>query len=233
MQLRDGTQVEDPRLDRLVEFDEQSREYPIQEALAATTPRSYTWRTNSWLDQGREGACVGFAVAHELAARPAEVQGLTNDFARTRIYWEAQKIDPWAGGAYPGASPQYEGTSVLAGVKIAHGLGYFKEYRWCFGIDDVVMALGYNGPVLLGIPWYSGMYSPGADGFIQPTGSVVGGHAILAKAVNVKDRTITLHNSWGRDWGRDGAARITWDHLSTLLQQRGEGVTMIKRRSRV
>lgn len=233
MQLRDGTQVNDPRLDRLIEFDEQSREYPVRQVLAASQPRSFTWRCKSWLDQGQEGACVGFALAHELAAWPAEVPDLTNDFARTRIYWEAQKIDPWEGGAYPGASPQYEGTSVLAGVKIAHKLGYFKEYRWCFGIQDVLLALGYNGPVVLGIPWYYDMYEPNADGFIRPTGSIVGGHAILARAVNIKDRTVTLRNSWGRDWGRDGDALITWDDLSSLLQQRGEAVAMIKRRSRV
>lgn len=74
MQLRDGSTVEDPRLDRLVQFDERSRGYgivPLLEAQDKTQPRSYTWGCDiRTLDQGREGACVGFAWAGEAAARP-------------------------------------------------------------------------------------------------------------------------------------------------------------------
>ena len=95
--LKDGTKTGDIRLDRIKYFDERSRGYPIRRMVARKKMRSYTWRCNVYLDQGSEGACVGFGITHELAARPSEVDGLTNKFAREAIYWEAQKIDEWKG----------------------------------------------------------------------------------------------------------------------------------------
>jgi len=74
--------------DRLPEFDERSRNFPIGLHLlvhygaeaAALVPRSYTWSAGEVLDQGREGACVGFGWSGELLARPSVVAGVTNDF---------------------------------------------------------------------------------------------------------------------------------------------------------
>jgi hypothetical protein len=75
VQLRDGSAVEDPRLDRLVQFDEASRSYPIRAAGAPSRPRSYTWQVMTpWvIDQYREGACVGLCITNEAQSRPAEV----------------------------------------------------------------------------------------------------------------------------------------------------------------
>lgn len=228
--LKDNTVTEDIRLDRLIEFDPRSKSYSIGDVQdKKKSLRSYTWRCTDWFDQGSEGACVGFAIGHELAARPAEVKGLSNDFCRTSIYWEAQKIDPWDGGSYPGANPRYEGTSVLSGVKIAQKLGYFDEYRWSFGIDDLLYGLGHNGPAVLGIPWFNDMYNPDDKGSIKPTGQMVGGHAILARAINVKGGYVTLRNSWGKAWGKNGDCYITFEDLETLLKMRGEAVFMLNR----
>jgi hypothetical protein len=174
--------------------------------------RSYTWRCLEYFDQGQEGACVGFAMSHELVARPK------------KIYWEAQKIDPWEGGSYPGATPVYEGTSVLAGVKILKTLGYIEQYRWAFGLNDLVMAVGYCGPAVLGVPWYEGMFSPHTCGYLHADGAAMGGHAILCKGVDVKARTFTLHNSWGSTWGNGGDALISWAEMEKLLHERGEAV---------
>lgn len=233
--LKDGSSVDDLRLDRLEHFDERSRDYPImamRRLEAARKPRSYTWRCTKMLDQGREGACVGFAWSHELAARPSEVLTVSDGFARTQVYWEAQKIDPWEGGSYPGASPRYEGSSVLAGAKVIQSMGYIKEYRWAFGLDEVVMTLGYHGPVVLGIPWYESMYRPDKKHFIRPSGRIVGGHAILANGVNVRKGVVRLHNSWGMQWGKLGEAFITFDDLGRLLEQRGEACVAVGRRTR-
>jgi hypothetical protein len=230
MQLRDGTTTADPRLDRLVQFDDRSRSFPIREVVGAKRERSYTWRCGPTLDQGAEGACVGFACAHELAARPSEVAGLTADYARG-IYYSAQISDPWPGGEYPGASPRYSGTSVLAGVKVAQRLGYFESYRWAFGLSDLIRGLGHHGPAVLGLNWYSGMFNTDARGFIRPTGYLAGGHAILARAVNVKDGTVTLRNSWGPSWGRGGDCLISFADLDRLLHEQGEAVFFVKRKT--
>ena len=64
--LKDGNKTGDIRLDRIKYFDKRSRGYPIRRMVARKKMRSYTWRCNVHLDQGSEGACVGFGVAHEL-----------------------------------------------------------------------------------------------------------------------------------------------------------------------
>ena len=228
-QLRDGSTVEDTRLTRIVQFDEKSRSFPVRATIdPGLAPRSYTWSCGAHLDQGAEGACVGFSLTHELVARPKVVTGVDGEFAR-RVYWEAQKTDPWEGGSYPGAAPFYEGTSVLAGIKTLYSMGYIKEYRWCFGLDDLVMSVGYKGPAILGIPWYEGMFNPWPCGHIHVSGPVMGGHAILCKGVNVKNKTFTLHNSWGHAWGNQGDALITWDEMERLLHESGEAVIPLSR----
>ncbi len=229
MKLRDGTTTEDRRLARLKLFDERSRKYPIRALLKGQKPRSYTWPCPKWLDQGSEGACVGFSLAHELIAKPAMVKGVTPKFALEKLYWEAQRIDPWPGGSYPGASPKYDGTAVLAGVKVAQKLGFIEEYRWAFGLDDLVLAVGRTGPAVLGIPWYEGMFDVHSCGYLHVTGKVVGGHAILCNGVDVKHKTFTLHNSWGPKWGVKGDAKISWDEMERLLHEEGEAVIPVRR----
>jgi len=229
--LRDGSEVADPRLARLRHFNERSRNFPIRATVSrGKGPRSYTWRCVSHLDQGAEGACVGFAATHELVARPMEIRHLSADFARQMIYWEAQKIDPWEGGSYPGAEPRYEGTSVLAGIKVLKTLGYIESYRWAFGLNDLVMAVGYCGPAVLGLPWYEGMFEPRSCHHLHVDGELAGGHAILCKAVDIKARTFVLHNSWGPRWGVDGDALISWEEMDRLLHEEGEAVIPLGRK---
>ncbi|RLI65907.1 MAG: hypothetical protein DRO67_02020 [Candidatus Asgardarchaeum californiense] len=215
-------------LGRRVQFDERSRNFPIRELVKMKRPRSYTWRCNSYLDQGSDGACVGFGVSHELIARPAEAKGITYDYAM-ELYWEAQKIDPWEGGAYDGAEPFYEGTSVLAGVKAAQRDGWFDEYRWAFGLNDLILGVGYNGPAVIGVNWYEGMMDTDKHGYIKPTGRALGGHCILCNAINVKKKRFTLHNSWGINWGNNGECYISFHDMDTLLYNNGEAVFFLHR----
>jgi hypothetical protein len=251
VRLRDGSSVDDLRLGRLVQFDEQSRAFPIRAAGVPVKPRSYTWRVMApWvIDQYREGACVGLCIANEAQCRPAEVvfgsKEVAEKVGKEGFYWGAQRIDQWQGGSYPGASPRYEGTSVLAGMKTAQQLGYFRQYRWAFGLQDVVYGIGRNGPAVLGINWYDSMYRPN-NGWISPRGShVVGGHAILARAVKILwlnkalagtwagvdlDRSyVVLRNSWGISWGDHGDAKLTLSDLGWLLDQQGEAVFAVDR----
>ena len=229
IKLKNNIGTESVLLDRIPQFDERSKQFPLTAALPTVNPRSYTWRCNEWFDQGQEGACVAYALGHELASRPAETRGMNDTWLKKSVYWEAQKIDPWEGGSYPGADPFYEGTSVLAGVKILKDKGVFKEYRWAFGIDEVILGLGRNGPAVLGLPWYEGMFEPDSKGYIQKTGRVMGGHAIMARGVNLKTETITLRNSWGKNWGKDGDCYIKFHELESLLKEWGEAVFLVGR----
>lgn len=219
-------------LGRTQQFDERSRAYSIMAGVKSRKNRSYTWRCNQTLDQGREGACVGAAVTHELIARPSEVQGLDMKFAREQIYYEAQKIDPWEGGEYPNATRHMSGTSVLAGVKVAHGLGWFDSYRWAFGLDALIYGVGHNGPAIIGINWYNGMIEPDAFGYVHPTGGIAGGHCVLVNSVSMRKNRFTIHNSWGEEWGKNGNCYISFNDMETLLNQRGEAVFLMHRHSK-
>jgi len=172
---------------------------------------------------------VGASCAHELIAKPKPVRGITMKFAREQVYWEAQKIDPWPGGSYPGASPVYGGTSVLCGVKVLQKLGYIKEYRWSFSLSDLILAVGHIGPAILGLVWYEGMFEPHSCGYLHIGGKVSGGHAILCRGVNVKEGYFLLHNSWGAKWGKEGTAKVSFEEMQRLLKEEGEAVVPLVR----
>lgn len=230
-------------LGRVPYFDERSRLYA---AVSPTDTRPYIskgWTCDVYNDQGQEGACVGFAWTHELAARPRMIRRDAS-FA-LGIYSRAKFLDPWPG-------EDYDGTAVLAGCKAvmelknSQGLPYYDSYRWAFGIQDLLRVISYAGPLVLGINWYNDMYEPDAAGYISPTGGIAGGHAILAKAQRIVrlDKTlpatydnldldqshVRLHNSWGRGYGMSGDAFITVRNLDYLLQEDGEACIAVGRR---
>lgn len=206
--------------DRRVLFDERSRSYNVADVLEVPKPRSYTWPCAPHLDQRSEGACVGFGLTHEIAAKP-KVHPVTEDMARN-IYYAARKIDPWPGEAY-------EGTAVLAGVKVVQSMGFLDEYRWAFNLNDFLIAVSHKGPGVIGVNWYEGMMRPDPDGTIHATGEIVGGHCTLVKGVNVPKRLVKIHQSWGRSHGIDGDVLLSWDDLGKLLDEDGEALIPLKR----
>ncbi len=236
-QLRDGNTVEDPRLDRLVEFDDLSRSFPVRDRFTAGSPTTTLWSIPAGepvLDQGAEGACVGFGVTNELRFNPVPVPHLDAAFARERIYWPAQRIDQWPGGAYPGASPFYEGTSVLAGIKTAAVAGFYGEYRWAFGENELALAVSQVGPAVIGVNWYTGMFRPDYRGYLNATGQVAGGHCLLVIGVNVRYAYYTVYNSWGPGWGgragmAAGTARVRRATMDRLLREDGEACLITQR----
>ena len=236
----------DRSFDRLIRFDQRSRDYPATLGFERAPLRSYSWNFDPalYLDQGPDGACVGFAWAHALAARPVELL-LDAAFAET-IYKQAQLVDEYPGEAY-------SGTSVLAGAKtvaalLEEDLAYqMLSYRWAFGIEDCIRVLGYKGPCVLGVGWLADMMDVDENGFIHASGSLQGNHAVLARGVKVVWRDpegerdfanldversyVTIRNSWGQLWGLDGDCRVSVLDLSTLLEQDGECcIPDIKRR---
>lgn len=211
-----------PAFGRRVEFDEASRRYPIRTLLRPALRTSKMWDCYAQLDQGNVGACVGFSWAGELAATPEAVPGVS-DSTGTALYDRAQLLDQWAD------TPPEEGSSVLAGAKAVTEAGWLAEYRWAFGLDDLLDALSQFGPAVLGIPWLDGMMSTDAAGFIHAIGGKRGGHAILARGVNVEIGAVWLHNSWGPDWGQGGGAWISFDDLRALLADDGEACIPVVR----
>lgn len=201
--------------DRVPQFDPKSLQYPIRQLVAAKPRRSYTWRVPVKLDQGYEGACVGFGWTHERAARPKEHPEMTNNDARS-VYYRARQLDVWPG-------ENYEGTSVIAGAKTAVEKGWISEYRWALGPgataaeNDLALAVGYKGPAVIGSYWYEGMMEPDENGFLRPTGDILGGHCYLAHGYNVK-LGYKIWNSWGTGF----YGYISPQDMITLLNNDGE-----------
>jgi hypothetical protein len=131
------------------------------------------------------------------------------------IYYRAQQLDQWPG-------EDYEGTSVIAGAKTVQERGFVTEYRWAFGLSDVLDAISFFGPVVLGLNWYESMFRTDSNGFLNVSGGVSGGHAILARGINVESEYVLLHNSWGTSWGINGTAKLRFDDLGRLLYEEGE-----------
>lgn len=231
-------------LDRIPQFDDRSRGFAAIAPDDTRPFRNRRWTCEPYLDQGREGACVGFSLAHELAAKP-KTHDVTEELALS-IYKRAKQIDPWDG-------EDYSGTSVLAGVKAVQemknsaGKPFIGEYRWAFGFDDVLRVIGYHGPVVLGIEWQEAFYNPDANGKIWLDNKPVGGHAILAVGVDIvpgpgvdspstfaqldhQKTLIRLHNSWGTDYGDGGDCYISAYDLRHLLEDKdGEACVPMKR----
>lgn len=224
-------------LDRVPNLHPDNRNYPVRSVIRGRPrPHNRTYRPGLTLDQGFEGACVGFGWAHEAQASPVRVDwervravavNPDPDSVARRIYRAAQMIDEWAGESY-------EGTSVLAGAKVMGQFGLVREYRWAFGIQDVVDTLLAKGPVVLGINWHSSMYdAPG--GVVRVSGPVVGGHCILAIGYRVAspllngEDGVLLQNSWGESWGDGGLALISVRDLDALLRARGEACVATRR----
>lgn len=210
-----------PVFDRLIEFDERSREYPIRSLVVDKPRRSYTWSVGVSLDQGNEGACVGFGWAHELNARPV-VRPMTNEIARS-LYHEAQLLDQWPG-------ENYSGTSVLAGAKAVMAHGWLTEYRWAFGEDDLALAVGYKGPAVLGVNWYSGMDELSIDRsgrrWASVSGDVRGGHCFITHGYSVP---LNAYKCWN-SWGAPSEFYISAPDMATLLADSGEACVPVIRR---
>jgi len=197
-------------LGRQYKEDKRDKEYPIKQVKFSANKRKKTWNDGKWLgDQGDTPACVGFAWAHWLTSRPI------SQFAQpTGIYTLAQFLDEWE-------SEDYDGTSVRAGAKVLKHLGFIKEYRWANSINDVINTILNTGPVVVGTIWTENMFDT-EDGFLIPTGEIVGGHAYLLFAVDTKNETFTMKNSWGRNWGNNGYAYIDFSDFEILLKEDGE-----------
>ena len=220
-------------LDRVPRRDPASLAYPIRTLLPSKAPRSYTWR-HVQLDQGAEGACTGFSATMEAAARPKPFFGdplyappsvsSLNSTARG-AYARAKQIDEWDG-------EDYEGSSVLAAAKVGVERGWWREYRWALGpgpenaADDVIAALGYNGPVMMGTWWYESMWTSGKDGFLPVAGDTVGGHAWLLTSYNKPKDAVWTPNSWGGA----GQGWIARAGLVKLLADQGEACVAVRRR---
>lgn len=179
-------------------------EYPKEElGNAANMLKQYV--RGPVLDQGSEGACVGFSATNFLRGGPKlsfrnSTTAELNQIA-TKYYHLFQKNDEWPG-------EDYSGTSVSAAVKAMAQEGLIEAGAMTRDLDVQDKFLINESSLMLASDWFEGMYRTDAKGFISATGRKVGGHAYWQFGLS-KWKTKYIYNSWGSSYGFGGVGYIS------------------------
>jgi hypothetical protein len=199
-------------LDQVTLHRPESLNYLVGDRLTPVPVRSQFWTPGKILDQGREGACTGFAASADAAASPVRVKGVDDRYAQA-WYRRAQLLDEWPGEAY-------EGSSVNATMAVMRERGLIREWWWCKTIEELVQAIIQVGPSVIGVPWREGMYETRPDGLVEVTGRIISGHALLVNGYSPKyaklGEVFRWQNSWGPGYGKNGHGYIRLDAFQSL-----------------
>jgi len=195
--------------------DERDYDYILRPTLTDRKVRK--WRRGPMTDQGTVPSCVGHGWYHLLTSTPVRQEPI----AANVLYYVAQHFDEWDGEAY-------DGTSVRAGAKVLKFTKCIKSYGWAFNLATAIPHLLEKGPLVAGFDWYEGMFAPDQRNIIKTTGRIAGGHCVLIYGVNLRTGFFYIQNSWGKDWGYKGTARISFEDVEKLLKHGGECCTALE-----
>jgi hypothetical protein len=224
----------DTRPDTL-DFRDQLYQATLVEVPARIDLEEYTKWNIPILDQGREGACTGFAlatVAHYLLTKRYGLKNLTQ-VSPWMLYAMAKRYDEWPG-------EDYEGSSARGAMKAWHKHGVCSDRIWTHRSGQVKRDLNdsqasdaaqrplgayyrvnhkdlvamHSAIAEVGILYATGLVhegweSIGSDGVIPLKETIRGGHAFAL--VGYDERGFWFQNSWGNTWGKNGFALITYD----------------------
>jgi hypothetical protein len=208
------------RLGRHVEHDPRSRDYTAERApkIQSVTHDA----TGLPLDQGQIGSCTANALCGALDSAPNFGGGAPKSEDDAVDLYKRETADE--GQPYP---PNDPGGSGLAVCKAAVELGLISSYTHAFGVQHALEALMLR-PVITGINWYEGFDTPDSNGQVQISGSVRGGHEIVADEIDADKQVVWFWNSWGTQWGVGGRFCMSFDTWDQLLQERGDVTVPIK-----
>lgn len=168
------------------------------------------WRDADQLDQGNTGHCVGFGWAQYGNTDPIN-DNFTDDDGH-KIYYECKVID--------GEPNAEDGSDVRSGAQAMVNRGRIATYVFAENMNDIKDWVDTRGPIVVGTDWMNDMFNPDAQGFVQPTGDVAGGHCYLL--VGYGDGVLTFQNSWGTSFGLNGYFKMKEADFATLMANRGE-----------
>jgi hypothetical protein len=188
-------------------------------------------------DQGREGACVGFASSWLMSI-------LNRRFYDAHWLWnEAKLVDEW-----PQTNPgDGRGTSVRAAMDVLRARGHVRlfrgrahaaamedgilENRWARTVDEVRTSVAAGSPVVLGCNWYREFDHPelhrgacwiGRNGL----STIRAGHAVCIYRASDRLQAVGIVNNWGR---RYPLVLMPYVTLGRLLDEHGEAALVTDR----
>jgi len=211
-------------------FDPTLIEVPTSRPLAA-----YRAAKVPILDQGEEGACTGFGLAtviHYLL-RTRKIVPDRDTVSPWMLYDMARRYDEWPGEKYEGSSARgamkgwhKHGVCSLAhwpkddGAEDRHPLRFSEALGRPLGAylrvnhkDIIAMhsAITEVGALYVTSSVHDGWDKVGSSGVIQydASSTITGGHAFAIVAYD--KRGFWIQNSWGRSWGYQGFALVSYD----------------------
>jgi hypothetical protein len=224
-------------------FDPRSLNFRAALRVTAMPASPILWDLGPVLDQGNEGACVGYGCAGAVASAPSSRTGVNDTYART-WYRRAQRLDEWQGESY-------DGTSVLAGCLVGRERKLWSGFRWAKQPAELAAGIlnPALGPAVVGVQWSEDLYETGAllDTDVRLDPEL--GHCVLlpgylpADAWENSDRDardqleelgladavhdlegpgFVVLNSWGTSWGAGGLAVAGLELVQRWFRARGE-----------
>jgi len=190
------------------------------------------------LDQGEEGACTGFglaAVANYLL-RTRSVKPEPKAAVSPRMLYElAKRYDEWRGESYEGSSargamkgwhkhgvcavklwPHLDNDRNLTPVRVDDarkrplGAYYRVNHKDIVAMHCAISEVGvlYATSVV-----HKGWDEVGSNGIVPYSDEADGGHAFAI--VGYDKHGFWIQNSWGKEWGKRGFCRVSYDDWLT------------------
>lgn len=88
-------------------------------------------------------------------------------------------------------------------------------------LSEALQALDNGKTIRFGVNWCSGDNNLKDPFILQFSGSLIGGHAVLAKGYNSKRQLIRFKNSFGKDWGDNGEGWIRYEDFTKYILRYG------------
>jgi len=208
------------------------RDFAYQPALTTLRPAITAPARLNIRDQGKQGACTGFALAAVIDLLQDRMGAQAGAEVSARMLYEmAQRYDEWSGEDYAGSSCRgaikgwyhmgacrealYPSDRKLTGAwsieaaKDARRCTVGAYYRLGNRISDYHAALNEVGAIFCSADVHEGWNRPAAaTGHITHKPKPAGGHAFAI--VGYDAAGFWVQNSWGRNWGKDGTALWTY-----------------------
>jgi hypothetical protein len=172
-------------------------------------PTSMVWERGASLNQGREGACVGFGWANWHNCKPKGWMNQVDNEYAFNWYKRAQQLDPFFG-------EDYDGTTVRAGARVAQERDLLDTYVWARSLDELDAWVLTKGPLVVASNWYYSMdrITSSNEVYVTPSSGIRGGHCYLL--YGKEGNTYHFQNSWGDSYGDSGSFYMNRANLSTL-----------------
>lgn len=187
-------------------------------------------------DTGPEGTTIGFSIAYAMQAAIKAQTGQQVTVSARGLYELAKQHDEWPG-------ENYEGTSLLGGLKAAKMIGAYLETDWPYserkvpatakpsyrvisfdpvkGTDGIIGALKQRRVVIAQVRVTEDFANAGKDGKVvvrSLQSGTIGTKGICIVGYDPDSAEFRFANDWGAAWGRQGFGLIRDTDLQKLLQ---------------